>query len=72
MTVYVKMRLSLRQFNPLMPKRYFCTSKLFLVFKKQMLQRASTDLLNPLVHTAHNGECQNLPFPLQIKSVKVS
>ena len=26
---------------------------------------------NPLVPKAHNSECQNLPFPLQIKPVKV-
>ena len=27
---------------------------------------ANTDLFNPLVPKAHNSECQNLPFPLQI------
>ena len=32
-----------------------------------MLQAASTDLLKPLVPKAHNSECQNLLFPLQIK-----
>ena len=37
-----------------------------------MLQAASADLLNPLVPKAHNSECQNLPFPLQIKPVIVS
>ena len=31
-----------------------------------MLQAANTDLFNPLVPKAHNSECQNLPFPLQI------
>ena len=34
-----------------------------------MLQAANIDLLVP---KAHNSECQNLPFPLQIKPVKVS
>ena len=33
--------------NPSMPKRYFCTSKQFIVFKKQMLQAANSDLFNP-------------------------
>ena len=37
-----------------------------------MLQAASTDLFNPVVPEAHNRECQNLPFPLHIKPVKVS
>ena len=37
-----------------------------------MLQRANTDLFNPLVPKADNSECQNLLFPLQIKPVKVS
>ena len=37
-----------------------------------MLQGDNTDLYNPLVPKAHNSECQNLLFPLQIKSVKVS
>ena len=37
-----------------------------------MLQTANTDLFNPLVPKAHNSECQNLRFPLQIKPVKVS
>ena len=36
-----------------------------------MLQAANTDLFNPLVPKAHNIECQNLPFPLQIMAVKV-
>ena len=32
-----------------------------------MLQAANTDLINPLVvPKAHNSECQNLLFPLQI------
>ena len=39
---------------------------------KQILQAANTELFNPLVHKAHNSECQNLSFPLQIKPVKVS
>ena len=37
---------------------------IFVVFKKQMLQGASTDFFNPLVPEAHNSECQNLLFPL--------
>ena len=37
-----------------------------------MLQAANTDLFNPLVPKAHNSDCQNLLFPLQIKPVKVS
>ena len=37
-----------------------------------MLQAANTDLFNPLVSKGHNSECQNLPFHLQIKPVKVS
>ena len=37
-----------------------------------MLQAASTDLFNPLVPKAHNSECQNQLFPLQIKPVKVN
>ena len=37
-----------------------------------MLQGGSTDLFNPLVPKAHNSECQNLPFPLQIEGLKVS
>ena len=37
-----------------------------------MLQPANTDLFNPLDPKAHNSECQNLLFPLQIKPVKVS
>ena len=36
-----------------------------------MLQAANTDLFNPsLVPKAHNSECPNLQFPLQIKPVK--
>ena len=35
-----------------------------------MLQADNTDLFNPLVPKARNSECQNLPFPLQIKPVK--
>ena len=31
-----------------------------------MLQAANTELFNPLVSEAHNGECQNLLFPVQI------
>ena len=36
-----------------------------------MLQGANTDF-NPLIIKAHNSECHNLPFPLQIKLVNVS
>ena len=36
-----------------------------------MFQAAKTDLFNPLLPKGHNSECQNLPFPLQIKPVKV-
>ena len=35
-----------------------------------MLEAANTDLFNPLVAKAHNSECQNLLFSLQIKPVK--
>ena len=31
------------------------------------MQSANTDLFDTLVPTAHNSECQNLLFPLQIK-----
>ena len=34
-----------------------------------MLQAANTDLLVP---KARNSQCQNLPFPLQIKPVNVN
>ena len=37
-----------------------------------MLQASNTNLLNPLSGKAHNSECQNLLFPLQIKPLKVS
>ena len=37
-----------------------------------MLQAANTDLFNPLVPKAHNSECRNLLFPLEIKPVIVS
>ena len=39
-----------------------------------MLQAAYTDLFNPLVPKAHNSERQNknMPFPLQIKPLKLS
>ena len=37
-----------------------------------MLQAANTDHFKPLVPKAHNSECQNLLFPLQIKPVKVN
>ena len=34
-----------------------------------MLQGANIDLFNPLVPKAHNSDCQNILFPLQIKPV---
>ena len=34
-----------------------------------MLQAANNGLFSALVPKAHNGECKNLPFPLQVKSV---
>ena len=37
-----------------------------------MLQAASTDLFNPSVPKAHDNECQNLLFPLQIMTWKAS
>ena len=37
-----------------------------------MLQAANTDFFTPLFPKVHNSECQNLLFPLQINSVKVS
>ena len=37
-----------------------------------MLQAADTDLFNPLVLKAHDIDCQNLLFPLQINPLKVS
>ena len=43
----------------------------FIVFTKQMLQ-APNLYFHPFVLKAHNSECQNWPFPLEIKSVKVN
>ena len=37
-----------------------------------MFQAANTDLFSPLVPKTHSSECQNLQFPLQIKSLNVS
>ena len=37
-----------------------------------MLYKQLTLTFNPLVPEAHNSECQNILFPLQIKPVKVS
>ena len=34
-----------------------------------MLLAANADLFYPLDPKSHNSECQNLPFPLQIKPV---
>ena len=36
-----------------------------------MLQAADNGLYKTLVPKAHNSECQNLPFPLQIKATKL-
>ena len=52
-----------------MPK-YFCTSIKCIVFKKQMLQAASTDLFNLVVPKA--SECLNIILSSQIKPVKVN
>ena len=52
----------LSEFNPLMPKTFFSTSK-FIVFAKQKLQAANWPF-NPLVPIAHTSECQNIPFTL--------
>ena len=60
-----------QQVNPLLPKRYFCASIQFIVFKKQLLQGANTDLFfNPSVPKAHDSERQNVIISLQIKPVK--
>ena len=37
-----------------------------------MLQADKTYIFNPLVPKAHNSECQNPLFHLQVKPVKVS
>ena len=44
----------------------------YIVFKKQMLQAANNERFNPLVPKARNSDCQNLPFPLQIRPIKLS
>ena len=36
-----------------------------------MLEAANTDLFNQLAPKAHNSECQNVLFDLQIEPVKV-
>ena len=46
--------------------------KMYISFRKLMLQGANTDLYNPLVPKAHNSELQNTPFLLQINLVNVS
>ena len=43
-----------------------------MVFRRQVLQPANTDLFNPLVPKAHNKKCQNIIFLLQTKPEKVS
>ena len=35
-----------------------------------MLKAANTELCNSLVPKAHNSECQNLLFPLEINLIK--
>ena len=37
-----------------------------------MLLQTNLLVPNPLIPNAHNSECQNLLFPLQIKPVKVN
>ena len=37
-----------------------------------MLLGTNTDLFNQLIPKARNSECQNLPFPLQIKPLAKS
>ena len=37
-------------------------SYLIFIFRKQMIQAASTNLFNPLVPKAYNSECQNILF----------
>ena len=37
-----------------------------------MLQTDSAGLFNTLIPKAHNSECQNLPFPLQVRQLKVN
>ena len=57
-----------RIFDQLMPKRSICATILFAIFKKQR----NTDLFDLSVPKGHNSQCQNAPFPLQMKQVKVS
>ena len=59
-----------QELNPLVPKVYLCTLLAFIIFKKPMVQAANTDLFNPLVPQTQTRECQNLPFPLQIRQSK--
>ena len=37
-----------------------------------MWQAANTDIFNPLVPKAHNSDCQNILFHLQITPLEVS
>ena len=46
--------------------------KVYKDIEKKILQADYTDRFNPLVPKTHNSECQNLPFLLGIKPVKVS
>ena len=50
----------------------FSTSVGYRVFNKQMLQAANADILAHSLAKAHNSECQNLLFPVQVKPVKVN
>ena len=36
---------------------------LIIIFRKELLQGANTDLFNPLVPKAYSSECQYLVFP---------
>ena len=59
--------------NPSMPKRYFCTSVIFVIYSFYEKYATSSQhwpfyTISP--YKAHNGECHNQLFPLQIKPVK--
>ena len=53
-------------------EKVLCTSISFIVFKKQILQEATTDIFNSLVPKACNIQCQNLLFSLQNKLLKIN
>ena len=52
--------------QPINDEKVLLYLHLIYCFKKQMLQGANTSLFNPLVSKAHNSECQNLLYPLQM------